>query len=201
MPISTNAPFNEFGQSQILRDIEQLYLALNGAGDGAPGDGQTQDQSEDTSSDSGIGIDLSGLALKTYVDARDDYVLSQMPSITYPISIANGGTGKITQQAAINALAGSVAADYALIGDGVNVTMASLRAFIPKFGSITTVTSNGTFVVPSGKKYVVAFLIGGGGAGVGGGVRCPGGAAAAQAAGGGAGRGGGGGGLDPAGAG
>lgn len=25
-PISTNAPFNEFGQSMILRDVEQLYL-------------------------------------------------------------------------------------------------------------------------------------------------------------------------------
>jgi hypothetical protein len=45
MPISTNAPFNEFGQSQILRDIEQLYLALNAAGTGSAGDGQTQDQS------------------------------------------------------------------------------------------------------------------------------------------------------------
>lgn len=44
MPISTNAPFNEFGQSQILRDIEQLYLALNAAGSGGAGDGQTQDQ-------------------------------------------------------------------------------------------------------------------------------------------------------------
>lgn len=28
MPISTNAPFNEFGHAQILRDIEQLYLKL-----------------------------------------------------------------------------------------------------------------------------------------------------------------------------
>lgn len=31
MPISTNAPFNEFGQSMILRDIENLYLIV-GAG-------------------------------------------------------------------------------------------------------------------------------------------------------------------------
>ena len=27
-PISTNARFNEFGQAQILRDIEQLYLLV-----------------------------------------------------------------------------------------------------------------------------------------------------------------------------
>jgi hypothetical protein len=117
MPISTNAPFNEFGQSQILRDIEQLYLALNGAGAGAPGDGQTQDQS------GAVEQDLSGLALKTYVDTRDDYVLGQIPSITYPISIANGGTGQTTQQTAINALAGAVTADRALVGNGTNVAL------------------------------------------------------------------------------
>jgi hypothetical protein len=69
MPISTNAPFNEFGQSQILRDIEQLYLALNGAGNGAPGDGQTQDQTAVTSQDSGGLPDLSNLATIPYVDA------------------------------------------------------------------------------------------------------------------------------------
>lgn len=27
-PISTNAPFTEFGNSMILRDIEQLYLLI-----------------------------------------------------------------------------------------------------------------------------------------------------------------------------
>jgi hypothetical protein len=69
MPISTNAPFNEFGQSQILRDIEQLYLALNGAGSGGPGDGQTQDQTAVTSQDSGGVPDLSNLATIPYVDA------------------------------------------------------------------------------------------------------------------------------------
>jgi hypothetical protein len=51
MPISTNAPFNEFGQSQILRDIEQLYLALNARGTGSPGDAQTQDQSSANTGD------------------------------------------------------------------------------------------------------------------------------------------------------
>jgi hypothetical protein len=59
MPISTNAPFNEFGMSQVLRDIEQLYLALNGAGSGSSGDGQTQDQTAVTSQElanQGVGI-------------------------------------------------------------------------------------------------------------------------------------------------
>ena len=59
MPISTNAPFNEFGMSQVLRDIEQLYLALNGPGTGSSGDGQTQEQSVGTNQDPQVvnGID------------------------------------------------------------------------------------------------------------------------------------------------
>jgi hypothetical protein len=91
MPISTNAPFNEFGQSQILRDIEQLYLALNGAGSGGPGDGQTQDQTAVTSQDSGGVPDLSNLATIPYVDAA----IAAIPSSTqYLLSIY--GSGNVT---------------------------------------------------------------------------------------------------------
>jgi hypothetical protein len=84
MPISTNAPFNEFGQSQILRDIEQLYLALNGAGIGSSGDGQTQDQTAATSQDSGGLPDLSGLATIAYVDGVAQDILAQIPT---PVSL------------------------------------------------------------------------------------------------------------------
>jgi hypothetical protein len=60
MPISTNAPFNEFGQSQILRDIEQLYLALNAIGTGSSGDGQTQDQSSANTGETGPTAEITG---------------------------------------------------------------------------------------------------------------------------------------------
>jgi hypothetical protein len=96
MPISTNAPFNEFGQSQILRDIEQLYLALNGAGSGGPGDGQTQDQSAVTSQDSGGVPDLSGLATIPYVDAS----IAGIPVAYFPYAYAYasmGSTGPSTE--------------------------------------------------------------------------------------------------------
>jgi hypothetical protein len=63
MPISTNAPFNEFGQSQILRDIEQLYLALNAAGTGSSGDGQTQDQSDPVSQSGSSSLVVDGFTL------------------------------------------------------------------------------------------------------------------------------------------
>lgn len=65
MPLSSNAPFSEFGQSMILRDIEQLYLTLNGAGTGSAGDGQTQDQDAAVTQTP----DLSNFATVDYVDS------------------------------------------------------------------------------------------------------------------------------------
>lgn len=69
MPISTNAPFNEFGFSMVQRDLEQLYLALSAAGSGGPGDGQTQDQSAVSSQDSDALLDLSAYATIAYADS------------------------------------------------------------------------------------------------------------------------------------
>jgi len=100
MPISTNAPFNEFGQSMILRDIEQLWLALNGAGTGGPGEGQTQDQSVGVSQETGdsAGLtDLSGLATTDYVDAALASILS---------GLAGSVTG-IPRRTAMSTAAGS----------------------------------------------------------------------------------------------
>lgn len=126
MPLSSNAPFSEFGQSMILRDIEQIYLALNGAGVGSAGDGQTQDQSvaqtQETGDSGGI-TDLSGLATVDYVNQVANQLLDSIPAVTYPISIANGGTGQTTQQLALDTLAGGVTANRVLRGDGSHVSL------------------------------------------------------------------------------
>lgn len=81
MPLSTNAPFNEFGQSMVLRDIEQLYLLLNGAGTGSAGDGQTQDQAGAVNQEQ----DLSGLATTDYVDAAIAAISSPQSIGTYEV--------------------------------------------------------------------------------------------------------------------
>lgn len=47
--------------------------------------------------------------------------------IMLPLSISQGGTGQITQQLAINSLAGSVTNGNFLRGDGVNVTMSPIQ--------------------------------------------------------------------------
>lgn len=145
MPLSSNAPFNEFGQSMILRDIEQIYLSLNGAGVGSSGDGQTQDQAvaqtQDTGDSGGI-TDLSGLATIDYVDQLANELLDSIPTVTYPISIANGGTGAINDSDA-RKLLGLTFDNYVLFS--------------------TPGTSSWT--VPSGVTRILVCVIGGGGCG------------------------------------
>jgi hypothetical protein len=69
--------------------------------------------------------------------------------ITYPISIANGGTGQTTQAAAITALTGTQTAGRYLRSDGTNATLAAIQAAdVPTLNQNTTGTaSNVTGVV------------------------------------------------------
>lgn len=89
MPLSTNAPFNEFGQSMIMRDIEQLYLLQQNAGTGNAGDGQTQAAAEPMTQETAGGPTGGGV---TTADLAA--VEAQIPSL--PLSIANGGTAART---------------------------------------------------------------------------------------------------------
>jgi hypothetical protein len=70
------------------------------------------------------------------------------------LPIANGGTGAITQQAAINALAGSVQNSRFLAGDGTNVTMRAIAVGdVPTLNQNTTGTAanvTGTVAIANG---------------------------------------------------
>lgn len=55
------------------------------------------------------------------------------------LGIANGGTGQVTQQAAINALAGAQTSGYYLRGNGTNVSMSAIQA-----GDVPTLNQNTT---------------------------------------------------------
>jgi len=66
MPLSSNAPFNEFGQSMILRDIEQLYLSISPGGDGGNQGGELG-VSQDTL-ESEVFVEGSGSGDPTIVD-------------------------------------------------------------------------------------------------------------------------------------
>ncbi|MBI9055869.1 MAG: hypothetical protein JEY96_18750, partial [Bacteroidales bacterium] len=60
-------------------------------------------------------------------------------NVTGTVAIANGGTGQTTQQAAINALAGSVTVNQFLRGDGTNVSMSAIQV-----GDVPTLNQNTT---------------------------------------------------------
>ena len=71
------------------------------------------------------------------------------PGVTGTLAIANGGTGAITAQAAINALAGSTTSGQYLRGNGTNVVMSAIQAAdVPTLNQNTTGTaSNVTGIV------------------------------------------------------
>jgi hypothetical protein len=69
--------------------------------------------------------------------------LNYSPSpITVPISIADGGTGQTTQQAAINALTGTQTNKYYLRSNGTNATLSPLN--VGDFSGVLDIANGGT---------------------------------------------------------
>jgi hypothetical protein len=65
-----------------------------------------------------------------------------IPTSGSPLSIAAGGTGQTTQQAALNALAGAVTSGFYLRGNGTNVLMSAIQAGdVPTLNQSTTGTA------------------------------------------------------------
>src|SRR5262249_46346032 len=81
-------------------------------------------------------------------------VLSVADVTTGTLAIANGGTGAATQQAAMNALAGTQSSGKYLRSDGTNTTLASIvAADVPTLNQNTTGTAanvTGTVAVANG---------------------------------------------------
>lgn len=76
-------------------------------------------------------------------------------NVTGIVAVANGGTGSITQQIAMNTLAGSVTTGSYLRGDGVNVVMSPIQV-----GDVPTLNQNTTGTA-SNVTGVVSVLNGG----------------------------------------
>ncbi len=112
MPQSTNAPFNEFGQSMILRDIEDLYMLIGGSGTGAAGDGQTQDQS--VAESQGVLQDKIGSPVVTEATAPQ-VIAANIPN---PLPISQGGTSAQTTVAALAALRATFATQTTFTSNG-----------------------------------------------------------------------------------
>ena len=65
--------------------------------------------------------------------------LNQAAAVTGALPFDNGGTGQITQQAAMNALAGAITSGQYLRGNGTNVIMSAIQA-----GDVPTLNQNTT---------------------------------------------------------
>ncbi|MCF8405466.1 MAG: hypothetical protein K9H58_16090, partial [Bacteroidales bacterium] len=75
----------------------------------------------------------------TVTNAIAGSVTGTAANVTGTVAIANGGTGATTQQAAIDALAGSTTSGQFLRGDGTNVSMSAIQvADVPTLNQNTT---------------------------------------------------------------
>ncbi len=102
----------------------------------------------------------TGTTAMVAATAGTDYVLPSgsitgtAANVTGIVAIANGGTGAATQQAAINALAGTQVVGKYLRSDGTNTTLASIvAADVPTLNQSTTGTASnvtGTVAVGNG---------------------------------------------------
>lgn len=109
--------------------------------------------------ETGDGVNAAAPSWAT-IDAIDVPTLNQnttgtAANVTGTVAIANGGTGQITQQLALNALAGAVTSTLFLRGDGTNVSMSAIQA-----GDVPTLNQNTTGTA-SNVTGVVAITNGG----------------------------------------
>jgi hypothetical protein len=82
-------------------------------------------------------------------------------NVTGIVAIANGGTGATTQQAAINALAGSVQTSRFLAGNGTNVTMRAIAVGdVPTLNQDTTGTAAKATNIAGGANLQIPYNTG-----------------------------------------
>jgi hypothetical protein len=99
-----------------------------------------------TPAGTGLSI-IDGKKVVVFSDGTNFYTIDAA-NLTGTLAIANGGTGQITQQAAINALTGAQSANKVLRSDGTNATLSSVVLTTDVTGTLP-VTSGGTGVTTS----------------------------------------------------
>jgi hypothetical protein len=110
----------------------------------------------------GTGITVTnGSKVMVWSDGTNFYDL-QAQNLTGTLAIANGGTGATTQQAAINALAGTQTNNRVLRSDGTNTTLSQVNVATDVTGTlalvnggtgVTSLTALGNLFYPVGSIY------------------------------------------------
>lgn len=113
----------------------------------------TSDIAHLSTDDNYAGLRLTAGIASRFIQSDTGFVNNDNWSGT-DLSIANGGTGASTQQAAINALAGATTSGLYLRGNGSNVVMAAIQAGdVPTLNQNTTGTASnvtGTVAIANG---------------------------------------------------
>ena len=110
----------------------------------------------------GTGVALAaGDKIQVWSDGTNFYDVKAQ-GLTGTLAIANGGTGQTTQQAAINALAGTQTANRVLRSDGTNTTLSQVALATDVSGTLpianggtgqTTLAALGNLFYPVGSLY------------------------------------------------
>ena len=83
--------------------------------------------------------------------ARTSLGLTGAATASLPLSLANGGTGQTSQQAAVDALAGAQTSGQFLRGNGTHVVMAAITAGdVPDLAYVDSVTAADSSVTVTG---------------------------------------------------
>ena len=113
-----------------------------------------------TAAGTGVAI-LNGNKVMVWSDGTNFYEV-QAQNLTGTLPIANGGTGQTTQQAAINALAGTQTNNRVLRSDGTNTTLSQVNVATDVTGTlaianggtgVTTLAALGNLFYPVGSIY------------------------------------------------
>lgn len=99
-----------------------------------------------TAAGTGIAI-TDGNKVLVFSDGTNFYTINAA-NLTGTLAIANGGTGQTTQQAALNALAGTQTNNRVLRSDGTNTTLSQVNVATDVTGTLA-VTNGGTGVTTS----------------------------------------------------
>jgi|694.fasta_scaffold73410_5 hypothetical protein len=116
----------------------------------------------------GLLKNTTSTGVPTIAIAGTDYVIpsgsitGNAANVTGTVAIANGGTGQITQQTAINALTGTQSSGKYLRSDGTNSSLTSIQAAdVPTLNQNTTGSSGSCTGNAANVTGVVAILNGG----------------------------------------
>jgi hypothetical protein len=147
----------------LARDLERIMLSIGQGGGDFGGAVPKSANDQRVSQDGNYGFNAVTTDMLDELEVRFnealDNIIDSIPTVEYPISIVNGGTGATSQQGAINSLYG-VTANMIRRGDGTNasVVISGEETFLSRLTGGTLVANNISKIVnfaPTQSGYIL----------------------------------------------